>query len=70
MKFSYSAHLRQIQFSTNNLVQIRFRTFEKYSDVDAILNFAWDDNEHTEDSSDGDKVGSINFDGKVNMVHI
>ena len=70
MNLSYRSHLRQIQFSTNNLLQVRFPTFEKYSDVDAILNFTWHDNERMEENSDGDIVGTITFDDKVNMVHI
>ena len=68
MKFSYSDHHRQIFFSTNSQVRIKFEALQTYSDVDAILTFTWADSENPEECSSVDIFGSITFHDKVKMV--
>ena len=68
MKFSYSDHHRQIFFSTNSQVRIKFQALQIFSDVDAILTFKWADSEKTEECSSVDIFGIITFHDNVKMV--
>ena len=67
-KFSYTDHHRQIFFSTNNQVRIKFQALQTYPDVDAILIFTRADSENTEECISVYILGSITFHDKVKMV--